>query len=920
MTKARLYDQRLWKEYEAILEEYTLTKDLDEVISGFWKITCSKKPIPSILLLLQIAKKLVKFKQYDEAKQLFGHILQRDVTHRESWKELSSLYFKLKENKKAEFCLQKYFTLGGGNAKLDNGVKIRLSSSGRLKQLPKGTNLQLQKAVKLKENASSTILTSEEFIQKYNLSPSSVPEVINRIIQFAQHRLIDYRFFEKKAGEFGIGIDKLDNLELTNYFKNKNIDYLYRFQELAYLAIINNQDVCITAPTGNGKTEAFLLPTLIKIKEFISYGVQVLIIYPQNALAKDQVRKINEIADLLGLSVGVFTGDTSHYRRQKFYSNPPEILVTNPDILHYHLGIGKNAGLFQQLLGNLKIVILDEIHTYSGTFGSNMYFILRRLERIVEQKLQFIAASATVANAEQFTNKLLNRPVSVISCDKGRRGRLHFLMVAPFEGMSTFDSLSALLSSIKQYGKILTFQDSHKSVEYLYQRLRGSSDRVGIHRAGLSKKFREETEARFREGEIDLLIATPTLELGVDIGDLEIVVTPPISVNRAIQRIGRAGRKGQDAVAIIHLNSDDPISQYYLKNPERYFQEMEDIFFDPTNPNVVKHQLLCAALDRPLNKKEFPKYKSIISELIKKKLLVQDESGIITPSDEGTEKARKHSIRGTNHEIKIRVKGGPRIGRRSMPLAMFELYKGAYYFSGGLRYRVHNFSFNGKSGYAELVRAKNIWGQTFPLSKMKPTILEVRKNPVDCYGLEVGLVKVSILRTVFGYSLQTPSGTQLRKLKSPIYYRSRTKGLLFRIPETLVKTSSDNNNFTAALHSLVHLLIHSSLPLIGGQIHEIGGLSILPPGYILLFDQATGSGICEMLTNHLTELFTRARAILDCDCQEDQGCPKCSFLPHCSQNNTLLDKQGARAILSSILEGIHIPLGSDYNQGKTFIS
>jgi ATP-dependent helicase YprA (DUF1998 family) len=347
---------------------------------------------------------------------------------------------------------------------------------------------------------------------------------------------------------------------------------------------------------------------------------------------------------------------------------------------------------------------------------------------------------------------------------------------------------------------------------------------------------------------------------------------------------------------------------------------MEDIFFDPTNPNVVKHQLLCAALDHPFDKGEFLNYKSIISDLIKKNLLIQDEIGLISPSDEGTEKAQKRSIRGTNHEIHIKIKGGRRIGKRSMPLAMFELYEGAYYYSGGVRYRVQHFTFNGTTGYAELIKTKNVWGQTFPLTKMKPTILEVRKQPINCYGLEVGLVKIDILRTVFGYTLQTPSGTQVRKLKNPIYYRSRTKGLLFKIPETMLKTSSNHNNFTAALHSLVHLLIHSSSPLIGGQVHEIGGLAILPPGYILLFDQATGSGICEMLTTHLTKLFDRARAILDCDCQEDQGCPKCSFLPHCSQNNTLLDKQGAREILSSIIKGIHIPLGSDYNQGKSFIS
>ncbi|MCK4849463.1 MAG: DEAD/DEAH box helicase, partial [Candidatus Heimdallarchaeota archaeon] len=493
-----------------------------------------------------------------------------------------------------------------------------------------------------------------------------------------------------------------------DYFLEKGISHLYKFQEEAFTCIRNNEDVCLVAPTGNGKTEAFLLPSLLKIKEHSGYGVQLLIIYPVKALAKDQVRKITEIATILDLSVGVFDGDVSHYQRKKIFADPPEILVTNPDILHYHLGIGKNSGFFQNLLANTKIVILDEVHTYNGTFGSNMHFIIRRLERVIGCELQFIAASATVANPQTFTSRLLNRPVKVIECKNGRRGRLHFLMVAPFDGMKTFDGITSLLNSIKSCGKILAFQDSHKSAEFLYQRLHGSLKRVGIHRAGLPKKLREDVENRFRDGEIDLLIATPTLELGIDIGDLEIVVTPPITVNRAIQRIGRAGRKGQDAVAIIHLNADDPISAYYYKFPDEYFQDVEDIYFDPTNPNVADNQLLCASLDHPLGSNEFPEFESSFTRLLDEKLLKRHENEICTPTEDGIAAARKFSIRGTNHEVQIKILGGKIIGRRAMPLAMFELFPGAYYYAGGTRYRVKYFDFNGFNGKAELVKPKSV--------------------------------------------------------------------------------------------------------------------------------------------------------------------------------------------------------------------
>jgi DEAD/DEAH box helicase domain-containing protein len=918
MTSVRKSNDSLEYQYESALEEFSHTRDLDEVIDEFKKIINSTSPVPSIQLLSMIANRLMKFRQYNEAKFTFGKILNQNSNHRETWKSLSGLYFKVKDREKAEFCLQKYYSLRGGNAELKPITKKRLSSTGRLKPLPKQIEKGLQKAIEIQNIAPQTTMNIEEFSKRYDVG--NIPSVIKRIIQYAQHQIVNYRLFDKQNGEYGSSINILKNEKLIEYFSEKKISHLYKFQEEAFSLIQNNEDVCIVAPTGNGKTEAFLLPSMLKIKKHAGYGVQLLIIYPVKALAKDQVRKITEIADILKLSVGVFDGDVSHYRRQKIFADPPEILVTNPDILHYHLGIGKNSGLFQNLLANTKIVILDEVHTYSGTFGSNMHFIIRRLERVIGNELQFIAASATVANPQAFTSRLLNRPVKVVECKNGRRGRLHFLMVAPFDGMKTFDAVSSLLNSIKSCGKILAFQDSHKSAEFLYQRLYSSSSRVGIHRAGLPKKLREETENRFREGKIGLLIATPTLELGIDIGDLEIVVTPPISVNRAIQRIGRAGRKGQDAVAIIHLNADDPISAYYYKYPDEYFQDVEDIFFDPSNPNVADNQLICASLDHPLGFNEFPDFESSLSRLLEKKLLKKHGIDICFPTDEGITAARDFSIRGTNHQVDIKIQGGKSLGKRSMPLAMYELFPGAYYYAGGSRYRVKYFDFNGFHGYAELVKPKSVWGQTFPLSKMKPEILEVSTPTTNFNGLEIGLVNAKILRSVFGYKLQTPSGTDMKKLRKILYYSSHTRGLLFRVPSISTSRYMELNSYKSSVHSLVHTIILASLPFCGGHIHEIGGLGILPQGYILLFDQATGSGICQMLITHLEDIFRNAKTILECSCLDREGCPKCSFLPRCSQNNTLLDKKGAKVLIDTIIKGVEVPIGSEYNDGKIFIS
>ncbi len=909
----------LWKQYHSALENYQEFCDLEDIIAEFRNIVTSTDPVPPIDLLTEVAKRFQKLKQVDDAKKAFGRILQIDNNHRDTWKNLSSFYFKIKDIRKAEFCLQKYYSFTGGNAHLQKATELRLASSGRLKSLPTNQELGLQNGIKIQKSAPKSIMSLSDFVSRYKLPAQSLPSSLQAIIQFAQHQVVDYRLFEKQDGQIGSSVDILEDPNLVEFLKKKSITHLFKFQEEAISAIQNDRDVCIVAPTGNGKTEAFLLPSLLKVRQFIGYGVQLLLVYPMKALAKDQLRKIEEFTDILGLSVKVFDGDTSHYQRKKIFADPPEILITNPDILHYHLGIGKKASHFQDLLAGLKIVILDEIHSYSGTFGSNMYFILRRLERVIDQKLQFIGASATVANAQTFVTKLLNRPVSVIECKDGKRGRLHFLMIAPFSGMSTLDSMTNLINSIKNKGKSLVFQDSHRGVEILYQKLGGAAKRVGIHRAGLDKKIREQVESNFREGLIDLLIATPTLELGIDIGDLDIVITPPIAVNRAMQRIGRAGRKGQEAIAIIHLNAEDPISNYYFNHPERYYQDLEEVFFDPENPNVMDNQLLCTSLDSPIDVNEFPEYAKALSRLVSQKLLHQVDNSVLMPTNEGQEHARRFSIRGRNHEVLIKIRGGRKIGRRAMPLAMLELYPGAFYYAGGTRYRVASFYFSGTRGVAELVKPKSVWGQTFPLSSLKPEILEIHSRK-KIFGIEVAYIETKVLQMVFGYTLESPNGTSINKLRDPLYYSSRSKGLLFRappLPTDIVVV--DRSTYIASLHALVHVILHASLPFIGGQLNEIGGLALMPQGYILLFDQANGSGVCAMLLDQLQDLFKRAYDILECDCKDPQGCPRCTFLPRCSHNNTKLDKFGAHSLLSSILSGLEVQIGDNYNQfAQTF--
>jgi ATP-dependent helicase YprA (DUF1998 family) len=204
---------------------------------------------------------------------------------------------------------------------------------------------------------------------------------------------------------------------------------------------------------------------------------------------------------------------------------------------------------------------------------------------------------------------------------------------------------------------------------------------------------------------------------------------------------------------------------------------------------------------------------------------------------------------------------------------------------------------------------------------MKPEILDLYPPLHSVYGLEIAYVETKVLQSVYAYSLQTPNGTSIQRLRDPLYYATRSKGLLFRappLPRHIVDI--DQSTYIASLHALIHVILHASLPFIGGQLSEIGGLALIPQGYILLYDQASGSGVCAMLLKHLPKLFQRAYDILeDCDCKNPQGCPRCTFLPRCSHNNTRLDKHGARKILISIIEGTSVPLKDNYNDfNQTF--
>lgn len=751
-----------------------------------------------------------------------------------------------------------------------------------------------------------------------------LPEPLRNLVHSGKDFLVKYKYMDPTDAEYGAKVSELGiPTRLKELLTSKGITDLYKFQEDAYNAINSGDDVVIVAPTAQGKTEGFILPIvrqlLISVQEsFRAPGVRALLIYPTKALARDQYEKIKQIGRAAGVSVALFDGDVSQNDRDRIYSNPPDILLTNPDILHYHLGWIESR--LVPLLRTVKYVVLDEIHLYTGSMGTNVYYILKRLE-MESGKFQKIGASATVANPKEFATLLFDTNVKLIESTSARRGPIHFLMFYP--GMRSKYSMIVDLVSSLQTGdfKTLVFGNTHSEAEVLNMLLSNVGVKSMVHRAGLTKKYRSGVEDDFKSGQLPVIVSTPTLELGIDIGDLNSVVSMIVSITRLTQRIGRAGRKGQESVAILALRENDPISAFYKNEPEKYFTDIDAAYMEPDNEVVGYFQLIAAAFTGNLKLSQFQRHHKVVEKLV--------EDGLVKVSDTETvrivdvERARKawrdYSIRGIGDTVQIRL-DRKEIGERSMPMAAQELHPGAIYLHGGKNYLSVDFKYTTGLGRATVVPHQERGVHTKPLYYTMPKIIEIVDRS-KILGLDAIYCTLEMTQTVEGYVRKnTLSGQTIDRtmLPTPLTYTYKTRGFAFTAPEPL---KAINNYLTGklaypeatkmtpvalfggAFHAVEHVLIESSDMFTGGGTREIGGVSMGDSGIIFVYDGSPGgNGASRLLYGKLDEAFKRSKTILEkCDCKIIDGCPLCTYSYHCGNNNNPLFKMGALESISLIL-------------------
>ena len=412
---------------------------------------------------------------------------------------------------------------------------------------------------------------------------------------------------------------------LASALRARGIDRLYAHQAEAWYATQRGEHVAIVTPTASGKSLCYTLPVAASVMNARSTGgaAKALYLFPTTALAQDQVAELLELnrAGDLGLKAFTFDGDTPGDARQAIRLHG-DIVVSNPDMLHQ--AILPHHTKWAQFFENLRFVVIDEVHTYRGVFGSHVANVLRRLKRICAfygVRPQFILCSATIGNPAEHARALIEDRVHAITESGAPTGDKHVLLWNPpvvnpdlgLRASARSQSNRIARIAIKSGLKTLVFAQTRLMVEVLTKYLKDIFDndprkpaRIRAYRGGYLPTERREVERSMRAGNVDGIVSTSALELGVDIGALDVVVLNgyPGTVAATWQRFGRAGRRQQPSLGVM-VASSQPLDQYVVRHPD-FFAEAspEHARIAPDQPLVLFDHIRCAAFELPFTTRE----------------------------------------------------------------------------------------------------------------------------------------------------------------------------------------------------------------------------------------------------------------------------------------------------------------------------
>ncbi|MHA1984727.1 MAG: DEAD/DEAH box helicase, partial [Candidatus Hodarchaeales archaeon] len=736
----------------------------------------------------------------------------------------------------------------------------------------------------------------EGYLYKLGLRPA--PDHYQTLVSSNRASIRMYRHTEAQIPEM-IPYSSLDMvIRLREELEAQGIEELYEYQYHAFTQISKGTSTLITAPTGNGKTEAFLLPVLQRIlsfkdteKNINKNSIKALLFYPTKALSNDQLHKLTRWTQKLGLLVKQIDGDVGQYDRKKILKNPPDILLTTPDWLHYNL----NKTRWQDALRDVELIIIDEVHTYGGILGTHLYMLLRRIRRIIG-KVQIIGASATVGNPKEFFRRLTGEDILVIYCkDKvAKRPELDILLISPKNDTNDNYDVSNLVQDLigRNYEHtVLVFRNSQQQSEYTYQKLQSYlGKQVDIHRGGLEKTHRQQVEMNLRDGETKAVVCTSSLELGIDVGDISAVITPLVPINNLYQRIGRAGRRDKPALAMLEL-SNDLVSEYYIRHPKEYFTDVTPITFETNNRRIIYDHLRLAEREKPIQDNEFREYADILRLIEKKKQQEEKEKKEEEKSEEDNDNpVPMFSLRTAGPSMEILYRNR-RIATRAFPYAFWEYFPESLRFIGGSRFVVTDVKRTRKFNRPHYIATVERFSEE-GFTTVRPIKIESYEYIDESEEVGTKLQQTQILLGK-GKIIYTIKGAEKR------FGRSKsTNSVFFNQYSYVHRTNILEIEF---LEPLTVEVLHTLRHLFRGAIQMKLGLKSeffflkqksLKTSMIIYDASEGGNGSVVTIVGRIKYIFERMYHTIDsCTCIMPQGCPKCTFDLECRNPKIELQKK-----------------------------
>lgn len=734
-----------------------------------------------------------------------------------------------------------------------------------------------------------------------------VEKILNELKKYNKisSRFTAWRHIPAKSGIYEEFPEWIED-KLIRILKEKGISKLYSHQASALEFIRNKKNVVVVTPTASGKTLCYNLPVLNSILK--DENSRALYLFPTKALSQDQLTELYQLVSALdeGIKTYTYDGDTPSSARQAIRKKG-HIVVTNPDMLH--LGILPHHTKWMDFFGNLKYVVIDEIHIYRGVFGSHLANVVRRLKRICRfygSSPQFICCSATIANPRELSQKIVGEEFILIDNNGAPQGEKHFLFYNPPVINKELGIRKSLIKEVARFVayflnydiQTIIFARSRLTTEVLTSYLKDflvktgrSKDMVRGYRGGYLPNLRREIEKGLKDGEIKGVVSTNALELGIDIGQLDacFMAGYPGTISSTWQQAGRAGRRSNSSIAIL-VASSNPLDQFVINHPDYFFGESpESAVIDPDNLSILVSHIRCASFELPFEEGEdfgTKKLRDVLEHLEKEGVLHCVEKkwywmSEVYPSEEISLRSASVDnfviIDTTDQQEQV-------IGEMDKASVPTLIYEGAIYLHEGEQYAIHRLDYQNQKAYAERVKV-NYYTDAQTETNIK--VLDIFEkgeelNMEHTYG-EVAITTVSTCyKKIKFYTHENIGFGEISLPPEEMHTTAYWLALTNDISELLELQESENTSFNLSngLLALANVIINVVPLYVMCDPQDIRVVSEVRSPFngkptIYIYDNYPGGvGFSEKMFELRRPLLKAAQElILGCGCEK--GCPSC---------------------------------------------